>query len=787
MSKLIPTLVGAFSAVIGLSSLYLSFAALIFSGELAPYVPIGFSLFVVGGIITLALVALGSSLPGVIAAPQSITLIMLVFVTSSVISHMAPVANTQTIFATVIGTIVVSTLLTGIIFLLLGRLGLGTLVRFIPYPVVGGFLAGTGWLLLDGSLTVLSGFGLDLADLPGLFTPAALVRWVPGLVFAVTLYAISIRIRHWFTFPGVILAGSLIFYAVMMVNNLSIEEARAQGWLLNAVNSGQSGASLSLATFAAIQWQPIFASAAPLGALLVISIISLLISISSIELIAQKDMDFNHELRLVGIANIVAGLGASPVGYHVVSLSALNYAIGASTRVAGLFAALFTALLLVIGGALISYFPRPVLGGLMLYSALTLLIEWIYRAWFRLSRVDFFLLVMTLVTIIVSGLVVGVVVGIVVAIIIFTVAYSRMNVIKHELPGSIYHSNHSRSYHQQQFLRANGQQIHILRLQGYLFFGTTHTLVQRIQDLFEGQHQNRLRFLILDLRDIRGLDSSATLGFTKLRRLARDHHVSLVYTAPNRLLEQFLKQQGIVSTEGTTNRLFADLDRGLEWCENQLIEPTSLARQHNLPLALQLYDAFASSEHVSQFITYLERHEWPAETPLFAQNVRHRTLFFIEHGRVSVLRTFADGSNRRFQTQGAGSTVGELEFLLDTRAYTTAITNEPTIGYSLARTAFERMQQEDPALGLQFHAYIARSLAIKLFASDRAIDMLMNAHDLTEAEEHDLFNIMNTEVETPHQTDDADEFEDDPYTVLSRVSRTLQERTSAQDGYTPLL
>ncbi|NJL33186.1 MAG: sodium-independent anion transporter [Chloroflexaceae bacterium] len=222
---------------------------------------------------------------------------------------------------------------------------------------------------------------------------------------------------------------------------------------------------------------------------------------------------------------------------------------------------------------------------------------------------------MTLVTIIVSGLVVGVVVGIVVAIIIFTVAYSRMNVIKHELPGSIYHSNHSRSYHQQQFLRANGQQIHILRLQGYLFFGTTHTLVQRIQDLFEGQHQNRLRFLILDLRDIRGLDSSATLGFTKLRRLARDHHVSLVYTAPNRLLEQFLKQQGIVSTEGTTNRLFADLDRGLEWCENQLIEPTSLARQHNLPLALQLYDAFASSEHVSQFITYLERHEWPAETP----------------------------------------------------------------------------------------------------------------------------------------------------------------------------
>ncbi len=51
----------------------------------------------------------------------------------------------------------VVTVLTGITFLAIGTFKRGNLIRFVPYPVVGGFLAGTGWLLLKGGVYVASG------------------------------------------------------------------------------------------------------------------------------------------------------------------------------------------------------------------------------------------------------------------------------------------------------------------------------------------------------------------------------------------------------------------------------------------------------------------------------------------------------------------------------------------------------------------------------------------------------------------------------------------------------
>ncbi len=65
------------------------------------------------------------------------------------------------VFLTVVAaTMVVTLLLTGVTFALLGVFRLGNLVRFVPYPVVGGFLAGTGWLLFKGGIDVAAGVQL---------------------------------------------------------------------------------------------------------------------------------------------------------------------------------------------------------------------------------------------------------------------------------------------------------------------------------------------------------------------------------------------------------------------------------------------------------------------------------------------------------------------------------------------------------------------------------------------------------------------------------------------------
>ena len=61
------------------------------------------------------------------------------------------------VFLTVVAATLVVTVLCGVVFLVLGTFRLGNLVRFVPYPVVGGFLAGTGWLLFKGGIYVASG------------------------------------------------------------------------------------------------------------------------------------------------------------------------------------------------------------------------------------------------------------------------------------------------------------------------------------------------------------------------------------------------------------------------------------------------------------------------------------------------------------------------------------------------------------------------------------------------------------------------------------------------------
>jgi SulP family sulfate permease len=73
------------------------------------------------------------------------------------------------LFANIFTAIALATVLTGIAFLLLGYFKLGNLVRFIPYPVMGGFLAATGWLLFKGGLQVSTGFGFQVLQVASFF------------------------------------------------------------------------------------------------------------------------------------------------------------------------------------------------------------------------------------------------------------------------------------------------------------------------------------------------------------------------------------------------------------------------------------------------------------------------------------------------------------------------------------------------------------------------------------------------------------------------------------------
>src|SRR6185369_18046651 len=120
-----------------------------------------------------------SSYRPVIAAPQENTCVIL----SLMVAAIAREAKPEDAFRTIVVALGLTALATGAFFLSLGLLRLGKIVRFIPYPVVGGFLAGTGWLLVQGALSVLIDQNLTFTGLPALIAPGALIHWLPSLGF----------------------------------------------------------------------------------------------------------------------------------------------------------------------------------------------------------------------------------------------------------------------------------------------------------------------------------------------------------------------------------------------------------------------------------------------------------------------------------------------------------------------------------------------------------------------------------------------------------------------------
>jgi len=126
-----------------------SFAAFIYSGQLTEFFSLGVEMVLAGSILVMLITTLFGSLPITIAVAQDESLAIYALMASSV-AVLISEHTTDAILSTIFITHALAGILTGLLFLRLGTLKLGHLISFIPYPVIGGFLAGIGWFLFYG-------------------------------------------------------------------------------------------------------------------------------------------------------------------------------------------------------------------------------------------------------------------------------------------------------------------------------------------------------------------------------------------------------------------------------------------------------------------------------------------------------------------------------------------------------------------------------------------------------------------------------------------------------------
>jgi sulfate permease, SulP family len=724
---LLPSLTAGLIAAVITISLEISLAALIFSGDLTPFLAGGIGLMLFGAFAMGIAIALTTSLPGMIGFPQDTPAAILALVAASIAASLRG-SDPESIYATVVAAISLTSILTAAFFLLLGWFKASGFVRYIPYPVVGGFLAGTGWLLSLGGINVMTNMYLAASNLPGLFDSEKLIVWVPGLAFAGILLFLLRRSNHFLITPGLVILATFLFYVYLSIAHVSATEASTRGWLLGPFPSGGLFQPLTASALPLVNWQVIFQNVDKIATILVLSIISLLLNASALEVTVKQDINLNRELQTAGWANLAGGLGGSPVGYQALGMSALAHRLGAKSRLVNLISGLVCGVALFFGASLISYFPKFVLGGMLFYLGLSFLVEWLVDSRRSLPVLDYLLVWVILIIIAAIGFLQGIIAGIFIAAILFVISYSRLNAIKTILDGSIYHSKVDRPKLHRDILHQKGAQLYILRLQGYIFFGTIQSVLEKIRLRLNDPSQGPLKFLIIDFHRVPRLDSSAVFGITRLKQLSQANDILMVWTEVSPEIIHQLKRGGLIDNADTSFVMMPSLDEGVEWCENRILAKEGMADLTGFieRVETQLMRLLPGIQGIDRLMKYLERREVQVGEYLMKQNEPAEEMYFVESGLVSIELEMPNGKRLRLRSIRGGATVGEMGIYLEGVRTASVVAARQSIVYKLSLQALKDMREKDPEIAALFHEWIARLLAERVADNNRMFEALMD-------------------------------------------------------------
>jgi sulfate permease, SulP family len=697
----------------------LSFAALIFSGELSGEIAYGVGFIVSGDAALCLLVALLSTYRGSIAIAQDAPGAILALAAASLVASLPVLTRSQQALPTVVVMIVCASLATGLFFILLGVFKLGGLARYLPYPVLGGFLAGTGWLLAAGGVGVMINTPFHL----GWFTPAVLLQWLPGLIIGVLIYFLTDRLKNPLVLPLSFLAAVGLFYLSAWLAGASVAGLKAGGWLLGPLPERSLWMfPLSPQILSQVNWPALAGQIPNLAPILLVSTIALLLNANSVELVIHKDLDLNHELTIAGVGNAAAGLVGGTPGYHAISLSMLNHEITGGRRLAGVCTAGLLCLTVFFGAAFLSYIPKMALGAMLVFLGFSLLMEWVYRAWFTFTRLDFLIVLAILVIIAWKGFLLGIAVGVVLTIVLFVINYSQINVVKQALSGAVYRSRVHRSRRQWESLAECSEALYILRLQGYIFFGTAYSLFQQIQRRCAQADAPPVRWVILDFAQVSGLDSTGLLSFKKLLQLAIERGFLVLLTGlASREAAQFSRAG--LGALADQMLIFSDIDHGFEWCEDQILrecvqeaEPTNLFDQ--------LLAVSPEKDTIQALLPYLERKEIGAGEYLMRRGDEPDWLYFVESGQVTAQITKSDGEIYRLESMRGGNVVGELGLILDIPRTADVAADLPSVVYGLSKTKMAEIEQSDPVASSALHTLIAKMLGERVVKLTKILDAM---------------------------------------------------------------
>lgn len=720
----------------GLAAMLVAMPSAIAFG-LVVYAPLGGNAAAVGalagivGAITLGLVApLFGGSPGIITAPCAPAAAVM----GGLVGQLVAMGPDSLDPALIPLLLVVTALLSGTLQFLYGVLGAGSVIKFIPFPVVAGYLSGVGLLIFIGQVPKFLGMPkgthfFDALSQPTLWqTPSLIVGAIAiaGMVF-------SKKLTEKIPAPIIALVLGITAYFTLSLLYPDLLVSRGNPFVIGPIQAANGPGffdTLSDRWTAAYQL-----NTHTLGLIVIPALtLSVLLSIDTLktgvvlDVLTRSRSRSNRELLGQGVGNVVTALAGGMPGAGTTGPTLVNVSSGGRTKLSGILNGAFALIAFLALGNLVAWIPVAALSGILMVVG----VRMIDREAFQLLRrkttlLDFLVIFAVVVTAIADDLITAAGIGVALAILLFLRDQIRGSVVHRTRLGNAVVSKKRRLPVEMEILEKKGAQTVLVELDGSLFFGTADQLISEIQPLLPD-----CRYLILDMKRVRFVDFTAVHRLEQLETQLAEQNGCLILTALPRFMssgdkfKRYLHQAGLIRKHKAV-QLFDEIEAALEWTEDQIIEAEGLTHPPEEKL-LDLGEIHIlsklSAEELSLLRPAAEERHYAAGENIFKQGDTGDMLYLIRNGSIKIILPLSHGKHHHLATIDQGDFFGDMAFIDQATRSADAIAETECHLYTLSRHAFTQLEESAPHLAEQVFVGLARVLAERLRQADREIRAL---------------------------------------------------------------
>ncbi len=625
-------------------------------------------------------------------------------------------------------------LFSGVLQVIMGKVGGGQFIKYIPYPVVAGYLSGVGVLIFISQLPKLLGLPKGVNWWDAMFMVESW-KWETIAIGVVTIIVMFNSHRVIKAIPAAIIAltAGIIVYFGISIQNPSFLALDNNSFVVGPISASLSDLSITVVD----RWS--FVSELTLESfgilLLPFLTLAVLLSIDTLKTCVVLDAltftrhNSNKELVGQGVGNIATALACGIPGAGTMGATLVNLNSGAKTRFSGVVCGIMALLVYLLFGNLVAWIPISALAGILIVIAYRMVDKKSFALLKQRSTIfDFLVILGVVVSAVTLSLIAAAGVGIGLAILLFLREQIRTSVIRRKVLGDQIFSKKLRLSAEQAILEEKGKETIVVELQGQLFFGTTDQLFTRLEVFLL-----TCKYVIMDMRRVQSVDFTAVNMLKQILKRVQDKDGSLIITSipaslpSGRNAKEYLGHLGL--TELDNLKFFDDINEGLTWVEDEILKEENLeGLDENKILELHELELFSnfSKEALETIRPCLVEKSFATNDRIFKAKEKSSEIYFVRKGTIKIALKLADKKRHHLVTVGRGGIFGDMAFIDKKKRSAEAISESDTQLYVLSRSKFDEFTEKHPEVAEIFFEGLATLISKRLRLSNKEVKALQD-------------------------------------------------------------